>query len=155
MTANTFMTPEEFDRYTGLHSFGQFEYSYALYPHIGDWDSGEVLQTAYQHKFEMKAILGVPTDGQLPSTGSFFTIEPADKLMLSALKQSEDGRGIVLRVWNTSSETLNAKIKTLLPVTKAARLRLDETKLDEVPIQEGSIHIRILPHKIESILLIK
>ena len=155
MTANTFMAPEEFDRYTGLHSFGQFEYSYALYPHSGDWDSGGALQAAYQHKFDMKAILGVPTDGQLPSTGSFFTIEPSDKLMLSAIKQSEDGQGIVLRIWNTSSETLDAKIKTLLPVTKVERLRLDETKLDEIPIQDGTIRIRILPHKIENLLLIK
>ena len=69
MTANTFMTPEEFDQYTGLHSFGQFEYFYALYPHLGDWDSGEVLHTAYQHKFDMKAILGVPTEGQIVEFG--------------------------------------------------------------------------------------
>ena len=48
--------------------------------------------------------------------------------MISALKQSEDGQGIVLRVWNTSSETLDAMIRTMLPVTKAAKLRLDETK---------------------------
>ena len=94
MTAHTFMTPEEFDQYTGLHSFGQFDYQYALYPHSGDWDSANVLQAAYQHKVDMKAILGVPKDGPLPSSGSFFTVEPADKLILSALKQSEDGQGL-------------------------------------------------------------
>jgi mannosylglycerate hydrolase len=155
MTANTFMTPEEFDRYTGLHSFGEFEYQYALYPHADDWDGGHVLQVAYQHKVDMKAILGVPTKGELPSTGSFFVIEPADKLMISALKQSEDGQGIVLRVWNTSSETLNAKIKTSLPVTKAAKLRLDETRLEDLPVNNGTVQLEILPYKIESMLLIR
>ena len=155
MTAHTFMTPEEFDQYTGLHSFGQFDYQYALYPHIGDWDSGKVLQAAYQHKFDMKAILGIPKDGQLPSTGSFFDFEPSDKLVLSALKQSEDGQGMVLRMWNSSSETLDAKIHTSLPVTKAARLRLDESRLEDLNIDEGTIHLDIGPHKIESLLLSK
>jgi alpha-mannosidase len=155
MTANTFMTPEEFDQYTGLHSFGQFEYFYALYPHTGDWDTGNVLQTAYRHKFGMKAILGVPTEGRLPSMGSFFEIEPAAKLMISALKQSEDGQGLVLRVWNTSSETLDATIRTMLPVTKAAKLRLDETKKEDLQVQNGIIQMTILPHKIESVLLWK
>ena len=155
MTANTFMTPDEFDQYTGLHSFGQFDYQYALYPHSGDWDTGNVLQTAYQHKFDMRAILGVPIKGKLPSTGSFFEIEPADKLMVSALKQSEDGQGVVLRVWNTSSETLNAVIRTMLPVTRAAKLRLDETHLEDLLIENTIIHLTILPHKIESILLCK
>jgi mannosylglycerate hydrolase len=155
MTANTFMTPEEFDQYTGLHSFGEFEYQYALYPHTGDWDSGHVLQAAYQHKVDMRAILGVPTEGELPSTGSFFVIEPADKLMISALKQSEDAQGIVLRVWNTSSETLDAKIVTTLPVKKAARVRLDETRREDLLVNDGTIQLEILPHKIESILLMR
>ena len=74
--------------------------------------------------------------------------------MISALKQSEDGQGIVLRVWNTSSETLDATIKTSLPVTKAARLRLDETWLGDIVVQEGEIQLEIGPHKIESLLLI-
>jgi mannosylglycerate hydrolase len=155
MTANTFMTPEEFDRYTGPHSFGEFKYQYALYPHTGDWDSDNVLHAAYQHKVDMKAILGVPTEGELPSMGSFFVIEPADTLMISALKQSEDGQGIVLRVWNTSSDTLDAKIKTSLPVIKAAKVRMDETKLEDLSGQDGTIRLEILPHKIESILLMR
>lgn len=155
MTANTFMTPEEFDRYTGLHSFGAFEYQYALYPHTGDWDRGNVLQAAYQHKVALRAILGVPKEGELPSMGSFFVIEPADKLMISALKQSEDGQGIVLRVWNTSSDTLDANITTSLPVTKAARVRLDEISLEDLLVQDSTVRFEILPHKIESILLMR
>jgi alpha-mannosidase len=75
--------------------------------------------------------------------------------MVSALKQSEDERGVVLRVWNTSSDTLDANITTMLPVTQAARLRLDETRLEDLSIQNGIIQLKILPHKIESILLMR
>jgi alpha-mannosidase len=75
--------------------------------------------------------------------------------MISALKQSEDGQGIVLRVWNTSSETLDAKIVTTLPVTKATRVRLDETRLEDLLVNDGAIQLKILPHKIESILLMR
>ncbi|UCG17105.1 MAG: hypothetical protein JSV19_03550 [Phycisphaerales bacterium] len=154
MTANADMTPEEFDKYTGLQSFGPLECEYALYPHAGDWDTGAVLHEAYRHKVAVSAIQGVPTgQGPLPPGGSFFTISPADKLMLSALKQSDDGTGVIMRVWNTSSETLSAAIETMLPVKTASRVRLNETPLEGLPVSSGRISLEIPPHRIETILL--
>ena len=50
MTANPDMTPDEFDKYTGMHSFGDLEYNYAIYPHKGGWQDGEVQQNAYDFK---------------------------------------------------------------------------------------------------------
>jgi len=153
MTANADMTPEEFDQYTGLHSFGDLEYEYALYPHTGGWEEGEVLQNAYRHKVDVRALQSVPKEGGLPPVQSLLSISPHDKLMLSALKQSEDGQGVVLRVWNTSSEKLDAVIATVLPIKAASRVRLDETPIEELGISNGHINLEIKPHKIETILL--
>ncbi len=153
MTANADMIPEEFDKYTGLHSFGEHEYKYALYPHKGDWEEGKVLQMAYQHKVELKALQGVPKKGILPVTNSFFAIEPPDKIMLSALKQAEDKKGYVLRIWNISDDTQLAKVKTSLPITSAILVRLDETLLEKIPIKNGKISFDVGPHKLVSILL--
>ena len=153
MTANTDMTPEEFDKYTGLHSLGDMEYNYALYPHTGEWDSGEVLQAAYQHKVDIKAIQGVPIEGELPVTGSFLSIQPSSKIMLSALKHSEDGKGIIMRIWNTTSDKQNVTVATTLPIRSVKRLLLDETPVADVSFSEGKIKFEIEPHKIETLLL--
>lgn len=153
MTANTQMIPEEFDKYTGLHSFGVHEYHYALYPHMGDWDEGKVLQAAYQHKVDIKAIQGVPIEGVLPSRASFISISPQDKVMISALKRSEDGSGIIMRMWNTSSDKVAVELKTMLPIESVKRTRLDETIISNESIEDGTIRFEMGAHRIETLLL--
>jgi len=154
MTASAPTTPEELTKYTGLQNFGDFEYHYALYSHSGDWDSGGVLYAAYQHKVDIKAIQGVPVLGVLPSSGSFFVIHPTDAVMLSALKRSEDGRGIILRVWNPNSQQQDVTITTTLPVKTVQVVRLDEPPVADVGGSDSKIQLEIDPHKIETLLLL-
>jgi alpha-mannosidase len=152
MTANTDMTPEEFDRYTGLHSFGVHEYSYALYPHKHNWENGGVMQEAYRFKVDVKAIQGVTLDGELPGTHSFFTVDPPEKVMLSALKRAENGQGLVLRLWNISAAMLPVTLTTSLPFRMASSLRLDETPLADLDLKDGKLQFEMGPHKITTIL---
>ena len=154
MTANSNMTPEEFDRYTGLHSFGDFEYNYALYPHIGDWNTGEVLQAAYLHKVGIKAIQGVPVRGGLPATGSFFKITPLGRVMISALKYSEDGKGVIMRLWNITHEKQDITVSTMLPVKSVKSLQLDETPVCDMELNDGKIRFEMGQHKICTFLFI-
>ena len=154
MTANSDMTPDELEKYTGQHALGTQEYQYALYPHAGQWDAAGVLQQAYDHKVAMTAIQAVPNaEGTLPAGGSFFTINPADKLMLSTLKQADDGKGTILRLWNASGQTLKAEVGTLLPVKSAALVKLDESPISDLAVNGGKIAFECGPHKIISIKL--
>ena len=153
MTANQEMTPEELDKYIGLQSFGDFEYQYALYPHSGDWEEGRVLPLAYQFKVDLKAIQGVSRDGELPCTHSFIRIDPADKVMISALKLAENGTDYVLRLWNTTAEQLRINLEIALPVKSAEVLRLDETPLERADIENGHIGLGLGAHKLLTLLL--
>ena len=152
MTANPDMTPEEFDRYTGLHSFGDIEYNYALYPHKGGWEDGKAQEEAYDFKVGIKAIQGVPVDGILPSEQSFIEINN-DKIVLAAIKQAEDKRGYIIRLWNKSDENTTADIKINLPVTKAGLVKMNEEKLSDIPLEEGKIQVEITKHKIVTVRL--
>jgi len=154
MTANSDMTPEELDKYPGQQSQGMLEYRYALYPHTGKWDMGGVLRAAYDHKVRLIGIQGVPHKGQgLPVTQSFFKVSPSDKLMLSAVKQSDYDQGLVLRLWNCSGQKFDALVETTLPVKSAALLRLNETVMHELVVDGGSVEFECDPHKIVTILL--
>lgn len=150
-TAN--MTPEELDRYTGLQGIGAQEYRYALYPHAGDWREGAVHIEAYRHKSDLRAILGVPNKGPLPPSASFLNIDPADQIMISAFKRSEDGSGYVLRLWNISGDTVPAEITFSLPVKSVRRLRMDETPQEDIPLTASSLSLTLGPHKIETLWL--
>ena len=150
MTANPDMTPEEFDKYTGLHSFGELEYNYALYPHTGSWESGKVQEQAYDFKVGIKAIQGVPVDGELPSKNSFIEINN-DKIVLAAIKKAEDKDGLIVRLWNKSDEDTTADIKIALPITKAELVKMNEEKLSDILQKDGKISVKITKHKIVTI----
>ena len=150
MTANPDMTPEEFDKYTGLHSFGELEYNYALYPHTGSWQDGKVQENAYDFKVGIKAIQGVPVDGELPSKNSFIEINN-DKIVLAAIKKAEDKDGFIVRLWNKSDKDTTADIKVTLPITKAELLKMNEEKLSDIPQKDGKMSVNIKKHKIVTI----
>ncbi len=156
MTANSQMLAEELDKYTGQHCFGDIEYNFALYMHTGGWEAGRVLQAAYEYKSPIKAIQGVPYNGgQLPSTGSYFTVSPAEKVMLSGLKLAENGEGVVLRVWNCTDKELDLKLDTIMPVKGAARLRMDETFIENLVWKDKGFEYKLGAHKVETFLLKK
>ena len=153
MTANGSMNVEELDKYTGQHSFGTLEYEYAIYPHTGDWYEAEVLSAAYAHKVPVKAVQGVPLKGNLPINGSFFKFSHEKQVMTSALKLAENGKDLTLRIWNVTGEALPLSVETLLPVKSIKRVRLDETVLSDVAINDGKFNIELAPHKIETLVL--
>ncbi len=153
MTANANMTVEELDKYTGQHSFGTLEYEYAIYPHAGKWNDAEVLNMAYKFKVPVKAVQGVPHSGKLPVCGSFITVSPEKKVLISAVKQSENGEGTILRVWNTTGERLPLEISTILPVVSVERVRLDEKPIGAMKFKDGKFSLELGAHKIETFLL--
>lgn len=150
MTANNNMTVEELDKYTGQHSFGTLEYEYAVYPHEGKWNEADVINHAYAFKVPVKAVQGVPHSGELPASASFFTVNQEKKVLISALKQAEDGDGKILRVWNTTGDDLLLNIGTILPVVSVERVKLDESDPQPVEFANGEFSIDLRPHKIET-----
>ena len=153
MTANGKMTYEELDRYTGQHSFGKMTYDICLYPHQGDFEQAHVWNEAYAAKVPLKAIQGVATEGKLPVSASFFTFNQEGKVLTSALKQSEDGTGLTLRVYNTTDETLPLTISTILPIKQVVRTRLDESPIETLSVDDNAWTIELCGKKIETFVL--
>jgi alpha-mannosidase len=69
----------------GVHAF-----TYALYPHGGDWRSGSTVRQGYELNQPLTLLKISPkTSGHLPMTGQFLNLE-ANNLVLMAFKRSED-----------------------------------------------------------------
>lgn len=152
MTANSSMNVEELDKYVGQHSFGTLTYEYAIYPHAGNYKDGLVLSEAYNHKVPVKAIQGVVMDGILNDTGSFISINQENKVFISAIKESENKDGIIVRLWNATNETLPLNVNTILPISSIDHVKLDESFIETIKTKDGSFTIDMKPHKIETFL---
>ncbi len=154
MTANGKMNVEELDKYTGQHSFGKLEYEYALYPHAGDYKAAEVLFKAYSHKVPLKAVQGVSMDGILPDTASLISTNQTGKILTSALKQAENRKDLILRVWNIGAEALPLEISTLLPIKSVELVNMDESLIDTLKLENGKFGCQMGGHKILTFRLV-
>ena len=152
VTTNSNLTPDEKELYPGKHLPGELEFNYAIYPHAGNWAEGSVMTETYDFKTPVRAIQGPAKKGELPSTQSFFKIAPEGKVMLSALCQSEDGKAIILRIWNTTDEPIEAKIRTTLPFKSASKVNMGEIEVvDQLKLSGGAVTVPMRKAEITTI----
>lgn len=95
----------------GAQCLGPQKFRYAFMPHGGDWREGKVWPAAERFCLNFRtAQIGPTPHGSQPLAKSFLEIEP-EELHLSALKQSEDGEGWVVRLFNPTDETLAGRVR--------------------------------------------
>jgi len=149
MTANEKMTPSELAQYEGSHVPGEIEFHYALYPHKGGWQEAEILRHAYMFKAPLKILQGtLKKEGDLPAEYSFLDIDPAAHIHLAALKQAEDGKGYILRLWNASQESIISKIHFNLPIKEVERVDLREKISRPLEVNNGRLEMKFNPSEI-------
>jgi len=104
---------------------GIHEFRYLIYPHSGTWDQAGVYAEAERLTVPMRVAQVGPHGGDMPKHQSFMSIKPAN-LVLSALKQSEDGQSLVLRLFNPTKQELPAEIRFSKKIRIAALTNLNE-----------------------------
>ena len=81
---------------------GHHRFSYALYPHAGDWRSGTTSQ-AHDLNAPLLAFVGAANGGKLPPQAHLIAL-PAG-LRLSALKLAEDRDALLLRLYEAHGQS--------------------------------------------------
>jgi len=105
---------------------GDFTFRYALRGHAGTepdarfgWETTSPLLARAAKSAERG-----PT--RLPSTAGFFEVSPANVVLVNA-KRAEDGRGLVIRLFETGGRKVEARVKCgFKPAAKATLVRLTE-----------------------------
>ncbi|GAC1405005.1 MAG: hypothetical protein NVSMB49_24010 [Ktedonobacteraceae bacterium] len=114
---------------------GHSEFDYALVPHTGTWQSEEAFvlreAQAFNTPIHTRTIVAEQHEGQLPAQAAFVEVEPRE-LVVSAIKRSDDGRGLVVRVYNPLSSTIKAKIQPGVAFVQAYMTNLLEERQEAV-----------------------
>jgi alpha-mannosidase len=153
----------------GTHTF-----EYAIAPHAGDWQSiyaaayqfrtpiyvrngleseGFILSVAQRKDWKPEVIRVNDRSGSLPHECSFLTIEPA-ALHLSAVKRAEEGKRLIIRLYNPTCHSITGKIQLYFPIQAAHEVSLNEVLLDKLPIEKGnSVALEIGAKSIKTIAL--
>ncbi|MGF1532054.1 MAG: alpha-mannosidase [Puniceicoccaceae bacterium] len=138
----------------GFQNLGQHEFAYSIVPHAGTWSEAEIHRHLYDFETPLLvAQTGRNPNGHLPPRASMIEISNPMAL-LSGIKHSEDGQGLVLRVFNPSAETVETDLRTFLPIRQARLLDMEEKGLEDLPISDGATHLSVAHHKILTIKIV-
>jgi len=77
----------------------------------------------------MRAVSTGLREGTLEESSAFVRVEPA-ALVITALKEAEDGRGLIVRLWNSSSARCEGEVRLWRPAAQVTRCSLDETEIE-------------------------
>ncbi|HPU99118.1 MAG TPA: glycoside hydrolase family 38 C-terminal domain-containing protein, partial [Candidatus Hydrogenedentes bacterium] len=104
---------------------GRFTYTYALYPHAGDWTNG-VLAEAEMFNMPLEPAQAGPHPGALPKKLGMLSVS-GENLQITALKRAEDRADRwILRIYNPTWQNTAGKIHCWRKLTGAWQVNLNE-----------------------------
>ena len=77
-----------------------------------------------------------------------------DSLVISAVKEAEKGRGLIVRFWNASADVCKGTVKLWKPSARVARCNLGEREIAPLETDaEGAIHVSARGREIVTLLV--
>ena len=143
-----------------IAGLGAFDFSYALYPHTGDWSDADVVKNAsLLNRSPEVYVVGNPSS---PSNQFTTPVEPLiqvedSRVSATALKVSEDDTGVILRLWCCAETTVDTTVAYSFPVAKVYLCNaLEETseELDLVGVSSNEVALAFFPEEFKTLLAV-
>ena len=128
---------------------GAHRFTYVLLPHEGGFSVEKVVRPAYELNAPPRVVRhqGIP----IPS-GSFLRLDSPD-VIIETVKQSEDGPGFVVRLYEASRSRTRA-VLTLPPGVKSvAQTNMLEESPEPLPLDGGKVQLSFRPFEIKTLLV--
>jgi alpha-mannosidase len=92
--------PQEGARYSFIDQ-GRQTFTYSLLPHPGGWETAGTVRSAQEINQPPFALAATSHAGPLPQRESFASVDQ-DNIIISAMKQAEEGDDLILRAYETA-----------------------------------------------------
>ena len=129
----------------------QMQFEYAIYPHKGNYEVGEVLRAVEEYTTDPIIIEIEKNKGELPSTNGFIEIsDKKNQIKTSGIKVSEDQSGVVIRCYNPTDGSVVANLKSSLDIKMIYLSNLLEENINFINVKS----IKFKPKEIKTIKVI-
>jgi alpha-mannosidase len=122
---------------------GEHRFTYSLFPHPGDWTEAGVTREAFSLNSPLLALV----DGEGPSEGGFMAAEGVE-LALGSLKRAEDGRGVILRLYEPHGARGPATLGFGSRVGRVERVNLLEEPEGTVEARGDEVSLDVRPFEV-------
>lgn len=139
-------TQTELAREHGTHHF-----EYALLPHPGSWRSGHLPQFGLSYNAPLLGLSAKGSAGTKDTSRSLIACSP--DFLLTAIKRSEDGLGLIIRGYETRGQSHRVTIRLPREVRQVQRANLLEEAGETLPLSRRKVSFACRPHQIVTLLL--
>jgi alpha-mannosidase len=128
---------------------GTWTFDYSIIPHAGSWQ--KAFAQAYAFETPMRLVCTGLHSGTLAASGSFVQVEPST-FVVSAVTQSQDGGGWLVRGYNITGEANRVTLKPWKPFKKVEQVNLAEEKQTTLKTnRDGRVSISVRGHEIVTV----
>jgi alpha-mannosidase len=136
-------------------SLRQMEFHYGIYAHEGDVEKGKVARKADIFNSDLLIVKTDKHDGVLPDRKGFIHVkDEINSLKVTAVKRSEDGKSVIIRLYNSSERLVKGEIICDFDIDFAYYTNLKEEIMKKIDvISNNKIEIDVKPKEIITIRL--
>ena len=130
---------------------GEWEFDYSIIP--GN-DPLRTYQEAWSFNSPLRAVAADIHPGNLPSSGTFLRISDPS-FVISAIKEAEDGSGLLVRGYNLGAETIPVVFTPWQVFKNAAQVNMAEEQINRrLKVgSQGGVAVDVRGHEILTIRL--
>jgi alpha-mannosidase len=131
---------------------GFHEFTYAMYPHAGNWLEAETELRGYELNYRLLPVAAVAHEGSLPPSHSFVQIDPKN-VILSAIKKAEDDDAVVFRFYEFEGKASQVRLRLPEAATGAVQTNLMEKEEKTLSLEANGreVSLSIGPYEIGSV----
>jgi alpha-mannosidase len=132
---------------------GKHRFSYALYPHKGDWREAKTVQKGYEFNYPLLTLFLDFHPGELPTSYSFFK-SSAQNIVLATVKKAEEGDSLLLRFYESEGKLTEAQIELFRKPKKVYELDLMENRLRSINFKDHTLPLNFGKSEIKTLEII-
>ena len=130
---------------------GHHHFSYSLFPHSGDWKQSLTIRRAYEFNHKLEGFQVEAHGGRLAAEHSYVDVT-SDSVVLTAMKKTEDGDGLLLRFFEWAGKSGEAEIAVPEGAVSARLTNLmEEPYGNDLQLKNGKLVVPFHPFEIVSV----
>lgn len=129
---------------------GSHEFTYSLFPHRTRGQDANTMRSGYELNSRLIGLRTESHSGELPSEHSFVTIAP-ENLIVTAIKESEDGKDMVIRFYEFEGRKTRAQISLPPGVKEVFDTNLMEQEGAKIEFDGKTATVDVNPNEIKTL----
>jgi alpha-mannosidase len=126
---------------------------YELYPHSGDWKQALTVRHGYELNYGLKAMQVPAHTGSMKAEHSFVSLAEQN-VVLTAMKKTESGDGLVLRFYEWAGKSGNVTLTVPSGATGATLVNLmEKSEGKDLSVASDKVTVPVTPFQIQTVRL--